>query len=831
MGKLWRRLYWVFNRRRLEQELAEEMQAHRELLLEGRRAHFGSDARHREDAREAWSWAWLEQLKQDLAYGARVLYRAPAFTLGAIAVLALGVGVNLAELQIFDGMIFHRLHFRDADAFLEFSHVSKSGQRIGFPPGAVDFYLKQSRSFAWLALEEYLPTVVEGDAGLRSTLVSPGYFSNVAIVPAWGRLLDAHDAAPGAEAVAVLSYSYWQKHWGSDPRVVGRAVHVNGQLVQVIGVAPYDFDGLSGPPADLWLPVVLRPLLLKGSAPIATDFAHETQALFGKLGTGVTQAAGEGELTMLTRELAARHQAFEGGERIQGEFVQASMSRRAGRSPAFFIFLVMVLLVLLSACANLCNMLLARGLVRQREIQIRLAIGASRARVVRQLITENLVLAALGTAGAFVFGQIAGRLLLNALGAPVWLKLTVTWPIVATGIVLTLISTVAFGVPAATQTVCPSPRKVYLRQILVGVQVAVSCLLLIASGVLVHSGLASAAVDMKFDYRNMVVVSPQLFARNLTKTVAQSELQALRERLGALPGVDGVTVAVVPPLGRRLAFDSLPGLPRIYRNAVADDYFKVMGLAMAMGRTFSPGETNALVVSESAARAVWPNEQALGKKLDVAGATRTVVGVVRDSGANLLADTDSVEAYVQMGAGDADRSALILHTRVDPAPLVRVIAAAAAELKETVEIVLMRASRETFLEGQRRMTTLIGSIGAVATVLACAGMFAMVSFAVAQRRRELGIRIAIGAGPRHILQVLLAQHLMPAGLGVAAGVALAAVLSRLVRSLVVLQKNDGLDVLGFAGGIVAFVLVAVLATLSPARRALRIDPSVTLREE
>jgi ABC-type antimicrobial peptide transport system permease subunit len=298
-----------------------------------------------------------------------------------------------------------------------------------------------------------------------------------------------------------------------------------------------------------------------------------------------------------------------------------------------------------------------------------------------------------------------------------------------------------------------------------------------------------------------------------------------------MPGVEEATAAVAPPLGGRVMFESLQGLPRVYRNVVAPSYFSVMHLPILRGRTFATGEQNVAIVSESAAREIWPNQDPVGQILNLAGAERTIVGVVKDSGANLLADADSVEAYLPIQAADVERSALILHTRTDPAQLVRMIPAIAAERKQTVSVVLMRASRDSFLEGQRRMITLIGSIGAVATALAAAGMFALVAFAVAQRRRELGIRIAIGATPRHILGVLLAQNGKPTGIGIVTGVVLAAVLSRLVRSLVVLQRNNTVDVIGFAAGIAAFVLVAALATLSPAMRALRIDPSATLRDE
>jgi len=831
MGRFWRRLYFMLHRRRLERELAEEMETHRDLMPTDRRQHFGNAARLQEEAREAWSWAWFEQLSQDLSYGIRVLWHAPGFTLGAVAVLALGVGVNLAEFQIFDAMILHRLHFRDASAFLQLSHVSKQGPRLGFPSGAVEFYRSESQSFAWLVSEEYLDIVVEGDAGVRSDLVSGDYFVNLGIVPAWGRLLDRRDAEPGAAAVAVVSYPYWQTHWGADPHVVGRVFHVNNQLVQIVGVAPYDFDGLSPRRTDLWLPLIVRPQLLIGSAPLREDFSRASEALFGKLKPGVSQAAGEAELTVLTRELARRQRAFRDDERIQSEFVQASMSRTFAHSPAIAIFVVMVLLVLLSACANLGNMLLARGLAREREIHIRMAIGASRARIVRQLMTESFLLAVLGSAAGLVFGGVSARLLMNALGAAANFRPSMSWQVVFAGLVLTLLSAAAFGLPSALQTARPSSRKVHLRRSLVGVQVAVSCLLLISSGVLAHNGVASASVDLGFDYRNMVVIYPQLYAQQLTVATARQEMDTLSVRLSAMPGVEGATAAVAPPLGGRVMFENLPGLPRVYRNVVAPSYFTVMKLPLLRGRSFAAGEQNVAIVSESAARAMWPNRDPLGKILNLTGADRTIVGVVKDSGANLLVDADSVEAYLPIQAADVERSALILHTRTDPAELVRMIPAIAAEVKQTVSVVLMRASRDSFLEGQRRMITLIGSIGAVATALAAAGMFALVAFTVAQRKRELGIRIAIGATPRHILGVLLSQNGKPTGIGIVTGVVLAAVLSRLVRSLVALQKNNAVDVIGFAAGIAAFVLVAALATLSPAVRALKIDPSATLREE
>jgi predicted permease len=558
-----------------------------------------------------------------------------------------------------------------------------------------------------------------------------------------------------------------------------------------------------------------------GSPPIQHDFSRPTNTLFGKLKTGVSRAAGEAELTSLTRALIrSQPRSFQDGERIQSEAVQEAMIYRVARSPVMAIFITMILLILLSACANLGNMLLARGLVRQREIDIRVAVGAGRGRMLRQLMTENLLLATLGTAAGLAFGAASAHLLLREVNAPPSIHLTMSWPIFAAGAALTCISTLAFGLPSAWQTVRASHRKVSLRQNLVGVQVAVSCLLLISSGVLAHKGIASAAVNVAFDYRNMIVIDPQLYARNLPVPIVREKLDTLTARLKALPGVQGVTAAVAPPLGGRVLIESLPGLPRIYRDAVAPSYFSVMQLPIMRGRTFYEGERNAVIVSESAARAIWPDGDAVGKIWKFAGASRTVMGIAKDSGANLIGDPDSIEAYTPIESPEIAGSALIVHSRTDPALFARMLP---ATLQEAVSVSLLRSFRDNFIEGQNKFITLIGSVGALATVLAAAGMFALVGFAVAQRKRELGIRIAIGAKRHHILETLLLQNVTPTIAGAIAGVILAAIFSRVLRSFILLPNGGAVDVIGFAGGLAFFTLVAALATLTPAMRALRIE--------
>jgi hypothetical protein len=405
-----------------------------------------------------------------------------------------------------------------------------------------------------------------------------------------------------------------------------------------------------------------------------------------------------------------------------------------------------------------------------------------------------------------------------------------SWHFVCAGVALALFSVLAFGLPAALGTARRAYPSVRRRQILVAVQVAVGCLLLISSAIIVRGAIRSATIDLAFDYQRMMVVDPRLYSEHLTPAVARQKLDALLERLGSLPGVDSITEAATPPLGHRNAIESLPGLPPVWMNPVAPSYFAALKIPVVRGRTFQPGERDAVIVSESAARAVWPDQDPLGKTWDVENALRIVVGVVKDSGANLIAGAESVEAYIPDTGTWIDRAALILHTRGDPAPLLRGIVLAGSASGEPVSAELMRSSHEQAIENQLRLLTIIGSLSVVATALAAAGIFALVAFAVAQRTREIGIRMAIGAGRSAIIDALVRQNFGPVVFGVVAGTAAGIGLGKVVRGLVFIPFNP-LDWAGFVSGIAAFCAIAALATLSPALRALRIDPASTLRSD
>ena len=405
-------------------------------------------------------------------------------------------------------------------------------------------------------------------------------------------------------------------------------------------------------------------------------------------------------------------------------------------NPAILMIVILVLLVLLSACANLGNMLVARGLARQREITIRFAVGAGRGRLVRQLMTENFLLATLGCAAGLFVGHAGASWLLHTLDAPPDIRVATDWQTLTVGVACIFVSALAFGLPAALHVVRSDHKSSLRRQILVGLQVAVSCLLLISSTVLTHGAIRSATVNLSFDSEKLMVVYPQIYSKHLPPPVARQRLDALVTRLMTLAGVDSVTTATIPPLSGRRAIETLPDLPPIYTNYVGPSYFNTMEIGVLRGRSFLPSDQDSAIVSESAARAIWPNQDPLGKTLAFGPIKRTIIGIVKDSGANLPADPRSVEMYFPIDATTVDGSALILRSKGDPAPLLRPVHSECAGLEEQVTSILMRTTRERSLDEQKDTITIIGSLGLIATLLATTGMFALMAF----RRRAAQAR-------------------------------------------------------------------------------------------
>jgi predicted permease len=465
-------------------------------------------------------------------------------------------------------------------------------------------------------------------------------------------------------------------------------------------------------------------------------------------------------------------------------------------------------------------MLLARGLARSREVDIRLALGASQWRVARQLITENLLLAVLGCATGTAAGYAGGKLLLRFLGdIPPGAHVVLDGRMVLASAATVLFAMLGFGLAPAMQAVRRRKTPSRTRQALVAVQVAASAVLIILATLLVRSNERRRATELVFDYTRTIVVDPQFAARTLPPAAQWAVLDDMTARLERLPGVDGVSLAVTGPV---------PIGPPLFGQQVAPSFFTVVGLPVIRGRTFLNREPNVLMISESAARALWPDRDALGQTWrDWRSRTYVVVGIVKDSGLSAArGNRGAGEAYVPVSDERLSRVALLVHTKGDPRALLREARAAAAATGLTPTATMMETTLNLPASGGAGLIAILGSL---AMLIAFTGIFGLVAFAVAQQTREIAVRLALGARQADILRTVLAQYAAPLAAGSVAGIGLALAGSQVLRGQ--LHGLAPLDPISYAAGMVVVAAVALAAMLLPARRALRIDPASALRWE
>ena len=482
------------------------------------------------------------------------------------------------------------------------------------------------------------------------------------------------------------------------------------------------------------------------------------------------------------------------------------------------VMVVLFFLIFFSACANLGNMLLARGIGRAREIDLRLSLGASHWRVVRQLLAENLVLALLGCAAATGVGYASARLIFRYTGdLPAGLHVTLDWRMLAASLALVALAVLGFGLAPSIHAVRRRRTPTRVRQGLVAVQVAASCVLLILAALLTRGADRLRTMDPALDYRRTIVLDPQLGERQLTPAARRATLNAAAARLEGLAGVDAVAAAAAGRFGM--------GRPRVLRHEVSPRWFAALRLPLVRGRLFVEDEPGTVVVSESAARAVWPGRDPLGQTWSFGG-DRVVVGVVGDSGLAARDGGAVGEAYIPMSEGGWSRAVLFAHTSGDARTMLRAASAAmtASGLRSTATLMADTLSLEP-----RSSSVLIGILGSVATLLAFTGIFGLMAFAVVQRTREIGVRMALGATRGDVLATLVTHYATPLVGGAASGVALALGAAQVLRNQ--LYGLPPLDPVSHAAGLVTFAIVALAAILLPARRALRINPASALRCE
>jgi predicted permease len=809
----------------------------------------------------------------DLHYTLRTIRKSPGFACVVILAIALGVSVNTAIFSLFNSVALRPLPVPDSRHVVTVyqdleGKVSRNvnGEASMFSYSEYKSYRDQNQVFSGLAA--YFPFFRGTLAGetprdLNGELATCNFFSALGVKPTMGRGFTESDcAAPGSSPVVLLSNRAWRSAFASDPSIVGKSITVNRTSLTVIGVAPPEFHGpeVFGP--DFWAPLTMQPLLVAGDSLKQDNLSW--LVLIGRLKPGITLDKARANLDVIAGRIDRLYPGRKTTLSVDAATLIAIPEERHIVLTVAGVIFAAVSLVLLIACANVANLLLSRSTVRQKEIAVRLSVGASRGRLVRQLLTESVILALpgglLGSLAAATLTKPLFSLLASRLPSefpPLSIDLSPDFRVLAYTLALTLLTGIVFGLAPALQASRPNlatalkaegtgsgthASRAWLRNALVVAQVSVCLVLLITAGLLTRGLLASQVIQPGFRTDKVYAVRFDIEQQRYDQARAAAFYRLLRERAAALPGVDAVAETAVVPLSMEQWGGDL-GVPgqsqRLdYRyTLVSPEFFSLLGIPIIRGRNFTEaemhGDPHIAIVMETAARKLWPGQDPLGKtfSVDQKKTPIEVVGVARDSHYSSLDKFDSVFFYQPLRDDVLLQSKLLVHSRISPEQTIQSIRAAVRSIDPNIlpDVKSMDQNLERYRVPGRIVTGLASVLGGFALLLACLGIYSVVSYSVSRRVREIGIRMTLGAERRDVLRLVLRGAMRPVVIGIAIGIAATAAISRVLSS--VLYGVSPLDPAAFGGVTLFLAGVALLASLVPALRATRIDPNEALRYE
>jgi predicted permease len=829
-----------------------------------------------------------EEMFQDLRFGARMLLKQKGFTAVAVLSLALGIGANTAIFSLADALLWRALPGTHNDRVFTLARGDGSGPTFSYPD-YVD-YRDRSRVFAGLATYEAITLAFgNGDrsAVVMGELVTSNFFDVLGVRMAQGRaFLPEEDRAPGAHPVVVISHDFWERGFGGDPQMVGKTVMFNSHSFTVVGVASEGFAGASIPSrADVWVPIMMRATAQPNGGALLNDRQAETLSAIGRLKTGVTREQAEAELEAINRQL---QQAYPPPNRFNEDAATFQQSRRLTLAPAqgslitnlrrmvttgATLAMVIAGIVLLIACANVANLLLARAATRRKEIAIRLAVGAGRLRLIRQLLTESLLLALLGAAAGLLLAFWINQLLMSVqppFPPPMEFRadLRLDWRALGFTLLLSMVTGVIFGLAPAWAATRPNVvpalkdetgtsdgrRRFSSRNLLVVAQVALSLVLLIGAGLFIRSLRHAQAINPGFDTDNGLVMTLDLGSQGYSEERGRQFYQQLVERLAATPGVRSVTIANYLPLGfiGMLGQISVEGQPpptdgppiMAAWQHVGLRYFETIGIPFLRGRDFTARDTisseRVVIVNETLARRHWPNLKDIGEVIgrririgpDPNAPWKVIVGVASDCKYFGLKEEQWGGVWEPLTQTYVPSFHALARTTTETPNAVAAFKREVAALDPNLPIQNITTLRDQVglhLWPARMFAGLMTALGCLGLLLAAVGLYGVMSYAVARRTREIGIRMALGAQARDMLKMIVGQGLRLTLAGVAIGLAAALALARLVANL--LYGVSARDPITFIVVPLALAAVAWLACHVPARRATKVDPLVALRRE
>ena len=808
---------------------------------------------------------WLDDLQQDLRYAVRSLFRAPLFSLLAILTLALGIGANAAVFGVVKSVLLDALPYADADRVMRMYGRWLDGtmDRGPLSVGTVLDIGARQRSFSQVAAFEgrARESVLAGDGNPVVTnvlWVQPGLFPTLGVPAALGRVLREEDTVPDTAFSILATHGAWQRLFGGDPGIVGRGIVLNGITRTVVGVLPRDLVGPL-PEVDFYSPLNFRAAMRD---PIGLR-RRQFLGVVARLKPGVTVGAAQREMAAISADLAREYPQENGSTRINAMPVREAMVGET-RTP-LLVLLASAGLVLLITCANLAGALVSRTLSRRREFAVRVALGAGRGRLVRQLLTESTVLALAGGVTGILLAVLGLRVLrgLAVRALPPYAELSLDGGALVVTALVALATGLAFGVAPALAVgrtdpqdtlreegrgASESTRSRQLRGLLVAGQIALCLSLLAGAGLLARSLWAMTTAPLGFNPDGVLTVAVQLPPGTYSTVQARTEfVSQFEERLRALPGV--VSAASSGEVPTRVInhnpffIEGAPpppadATPTSLYTTVSDDYFRTLGVPLKAGRTFGPQDRAdsppVLMINEAAARRYWPNGNAVGARvrLDQRPETPlfTIIGVVGDERNDPARPEPEMTVYMSNRFNPWNGPIFIIRTQGDPLTLVKPVQQTLAAMDARLPLhnpVTLEALISDGLAGRRLPVVLMTAFGALALVLASVGVYAMFAAMAAAREREFGVRVALGSSRAAIATLVLRQGgvWMLAGLVIGAGGVV--VVARLVRSL--LYGVAPFDPVALGLAVVLLIAAAAVALLVPVRRATRVDPITVLR--
>jgi putative ABC transport system permease protein len=866
-GRIRRSFAVLFHRDSFDRDLGEEMQSHLEMQAEenrekgmdpaaadsAARRQFGNATLLAEESRTIWGWNVLERLARDIRFALRQLVRSPGFTAAVVLTLTLGVGANSAIFSIVDAFLFRAAPVRDPDRLV--SLADRTPKHAGWPISYPNFldWQRENTVFERMAAYRTYSFVLADDAGADRTPgmeVSNGFFETLRMQPALGRTFTAAEHQSGGPAVAIVSYELWQSRYGGDPAALGKAIGIRGETWQIVGVAARGFR--LGPRADVYVP--LERSVREGRASANSLYA------VARLKAGVTWGQARSQMEAISKRLEEMYPESNKDSRV--DVLRFGQLRRGEIRTPLLMLLAAVGLVLLIACTNISNLLLAKATGRGQEVTIRRALGASRARLVSQMLTESLVLAAIGGMTGLLFSFWCCRAVLRLMGdldsmpggAPLG-RIGVDFRVVAFTLAVVLVTGIAMGlVPAlhtsrtsmTTRSATRNSRRTL--DILVASEVTLALVLLCGAGLLTRSLYHLLTEDRGFDAGHVLTLS---IARAEGRE-SEDDCRRVLEEVRTIPGVETAATAFPLPFGHGFSGDnfSAEGAPDPGRghyidarmHAVTPAYFETLKMHLLRGRWLRPSDCDACtwrrpaqvaVVNELLAREVWSGRDPLGRRFRLGtpvpdSAWITVIGVAANTRESGLEADAGPEIYMPAPA----YSDLLIRAAGDPltlAPAIRARIRSMDRNQSIYDVYPLDQRIADSLSGNRALAWLLGMFAGLASLLAAIGIYSVISHSVTRRTRELGIRIALGAESGDVRSLVLKEGMLPVLAGVALGVAGAAAATRVLKSF--LFGVNAVDPLTFVAVAVFLTAIGMVACYVPARRATKITPIEALRQE